>query len=105
MKIKYPRSYVKNFLKTLQNAHNEIKCNDLKSLEFFSNRWQSAEKQFCRNWAGTAGQPTIDPAARAEHRAQKAGADQPYKQAVLCSRAFGVPLRLALSKGRAAIEQ
>jgi hypothetical protein len=32
MKIKYPRSYVKNFLETLQNVLNEIKCKP-------GNRW------------------------------------------------------------------
>jgi hypothetical protein len=34
MKIKYPRSYVKNFLKTLQNVLNEIKCKVGKSVDF-----------------------------------------------------------------------
>jgi hypothetical protein len=105
MKIKYPRNYVKNFLKTPRNALNQIKCKVGKSVEFFGNRWQNAEKHSCRNWVGTAGQSTVNTAARAEQRAQKAGADQPCIQAVLRSRAFGVPLRLALSKGRAAIEQ
>jgi hypothetical protein len=44
MKIKYLRTYVKNFLKTLRNAVHERRFNLGKAVALCSYRWCSAEK-------------------------------------------------------------